>query len=151
MSFAATPNLQRALVLEAQGNLGAAVYAATDATRQESTNWRTWLTLSRIDWEAGRAKPAVAAYRTGALAQPALAAVPARRSGVMAERLDPRRNRAKLESRAAERRRLQQIARLLDRSRPEPRAAFRADLGQRLQVEPRRAEAPAPDGATARR
>lgn len=55
----------------------------------------------------------------------------------MAEHLDPRRNRAKLESRAAERRRLQQIARLLDRSRPEPRAAFRADLGQRLQVEPR--------------
>ena len=63
MSFAATPNLQRALVFEAQGNLGAAAQAANDAARQESTNWRTWLTLSRIDWEAGRPKPAVAAYR----------------------------------------------------------------------------------------
>jgi cytochrome c-type biogenesis protein CcmH/NrfG len=63
MSFAATPNLQRALVFEAQGNLGAAVQAATDATHQESTNWRTWLTLSRIEWEDGRPEPAVAAYR----------------------------------------------------------------------------------------
>jgi hypothetical protein len=63
MSFAATPNLQRALVFEAQGNLGAAAQSATEAAQQESTNWRTWLTLSRIDWEDGRAKPAVAAYR----------------------------------------------------------------------------------------
>jgi tetratricopeptide (TPR) repeat protein len=62
-SFAATPNLQRALVFEAQGNLGSAVDAATQAVHQEPTNWRTWLTLSRIDWEDGRAKPAVAAYR----------------------------------------------------------------------------------------
>ena len=63
MSFAATPNLQRALVFEAQGNLGSAVDAATQAVHQEPTNWRTWLTLSRIDWEDGRAKPAVAAFR----------------------------------------------------------------------------------------
>jgi hypothetical protein len=62
--FAATPSLQRALVLEAQGNLGEAASAALDATRQESTNWRTWLTLSRIETERGNAKAAVDAYDT---------------------------------------------------------------------------------------
>ena len=62
--FAATPNLQRALVLEAQGNLEAAASAAQDATREESTNWRTWLTLSRIETERGSARAAVDAYRT---------------------------------------------------------------------------------------
>jgi hypothetical protein len=54
----------------------------------------------------------------------------------MAEQLDPRRDPAEPEARAAERRRLKQTARLLQRARPEPRAAFRADLGRRLQVEP---------------
>ena len=62
--FAATPSLQRALVLEAQGNLEAAASAAQDATREESTNWRTWLTLSRIETERGSAQAAVDAYRT---------------------------------------------------------------------------------------
>ena len=51
--FAATPKLQRALVLEAQGNLDAAASAAQEATREESTNWRIWLTLSRIETERG--------------------------------------------------------------------------------------------------
>jgi cytochrome c-type biogenesis protein CcmH/NrfG len=62
--YAATPSLQRSLVLEAQGNLGEAATAARDATRQESTNWRTWLTLSRIEAENGNAGAAVRAYRT---------------------------------------------------------------------------------------
>ena len=62
--FAATPSLQRALVLEAQRNLEAAASAARDATREESTNWRTWLTLSRIEAERGQARAAVDAYRT---------------------------------------------------------------------------------------
>jgi O-antigen ligase len=62
--FAATPSLQQALVLEAQGHLDGAAGAARDATRQESTNWRTWLTLSRIEAERGNAKAAVDAYRT---------------------------------------------------------------------------------------
>jgi hypothetical protein len=35
-----------------------------------------------------------------------------------------------------ERRRLKQTARLLERARPEPSPDFRADLAQRLQVEP---------------
>jgi cytochrome c-type biogenesis protein CcmH/NrfG len=62
--FAATPSLQRALVLEAQGKLDGAAAAARDATREESTNWRTWLTLSRIETENGSANAAVQAYRT---------------------------------------------------------------------------------------
>ena len=62
--FAATPSLQRALVLEAQGDLEEAAAAARDATHEESTNWRTWLTLSRIEAERGQSKDAVDAYRT---------------------------------------------------------------------------------------
>ena len=53
--FAATPSLQRALVLEAMGDLEEAAAAAREATREESTNWRTWLTLSRIEAERGQA------------------------------------------------------------------------------------------------
>jgi tetratricopeptide (TPR) repeat protein len=62
--FAASPDLQRALVLESQGNLGAATDAARAATQAESTNWRTWLTLSRIEAERGSPEAAVAAFRT---------------------------------------------------------------------------------------
>ena len=62
--FAAAPTLQRALVLEAQGNLEAAAAAAQDATRKESTNWRTWFTLSRIETERGQPEAAADAYRT---------------------------------------------------------------------------------------
>jgi hypothetical protein len=61
--FAASPNLQRALVLEARGNLDAAASAAREATREESTNWRTWLTLSRIETERANVQSAVAAYQ----------------------------------------------------------------------------------------
>jgi O-antigen ligase/polysaccharide polymerase Wzy-like membrane protein len=60
---AATPRLQQALVLESQGDLDAAAAAAGAATERESTNWRTWLVLSRIEAERGRAAAAVAAYR----------------------------------------------------------------------------------------
>jgi hypothetical protein len=62
--FAATPSLQQALVLEAQGHFDQAAAAAQDATREESTNWRTWLTLSRIETERANARSAVDAYRT---------------------------------------------------------------------------------------
>ena len=77
--FAATPSLQQALVLEAQGDLNGAAGAARDATHQESTNWRTWLTLSRIEAERGNAKAAVDAYRTARSLNPrsALFATPA--------------------------------------------------------------------------
>lgn len=60
---AATPRLQQALVLELQGNLPAAAVAATEATERESTNWRPWLVLSRIEAERGNAGAALAAYR----------------------------------------------------------------------------------------
>jgi hypothetical protein len=59
---AAGPRLQQALVLEAGGDLSAAAVAARAATERESTNWRTWLVLSRIEAERGRAVAAVRAY-----------------------------------------------------------------------------------------
>jgi hypothetical protein len=62
--FSATPSLQQALVLEAQGHFDQAAEAAQDATREESTNWRTWLTLSRIETERANTRAAVDAYRT---------------------------------------------------------------------------------------
>jgi Flp pilus assembly protein TadD len=61
--FAATPHLQEALVLEEAGALTPAAVAARAATERESTNWRTWVVLSRIEARRGRAAPAVAAYR----------------------------------------------------------------------------------------
>jgi O-antigen ligase len=63
--YAATPYLQKALVLERLGRLEPAANAARRATRKESTNWRTWLVLSRIEAEAGNARAAVDAYLEG--------------------------------------------------------------------------------------
>ena len=60
---AATPRLQQALVLELRGELEAAAEAAQGATERESTNWRIWLVLSRIEAERGRAVPSLRAYR----------------------------------------------------------------------------------------
>lgn len=60
---AATPRLQQALVLEEMGALAPAAGAAVAATERESTNWRTWLVLSRIEAERGRADAAVRDYR----------------------------------------------------------------------------------------
>jgi hypothetical protein len=60
---AASPQLQRALVLEQAGDLTDAANAARDATIAEPTNWRTWLIRSRIEAERGRAGAAVATYR----------------------------------------------------------------------------------------
>ena len=54
--YAATPRLQEALVLERQGKFDQAAAAAREATEKESTNWRTWLVLSRIEAERGRAR-----------------------------------------------------------------------------------------------
>lgn len=60
---AAGPRLQQALVLETQGDLPAAAEAARAATERESTNWRTWLVLSRIEAERGMAASSVRDYR----------------------------------------------------------------------------------------
>jgi O-antigen ligase/polysaccharide polymerase Wzy-like membrane protein len=61
--YAATPRLQEALILESGGDLAGAAAAARDATRDESTNWRTWLVLSRIEAERGRVAASIDAYR----------------------------------------------------------------------------------------
>ena len=60
---AATPRLQQALVLESLGDLALAAEAARSATERESTNWRTWQVLSRIEAERGKAAAALSAYR----------------------------------------------------------------------------------------
>jgi hypothetical protein len=61
--YAATPRLQEALVYERMGDLDRAVLAAREATEKESTNWRPWLILSRLEAEAGDAGAALDAYR----------------------------------------------------------------------------------------
>jgi O-Antigen ligase len=71
--FAATPHLQEALVLEliaadagadADDVLQSAVAAATQAARDEPTNWQTWLVLSRIQESRGDVESSTAAYET---------------------------------------------------------------------------------------
>jgi tetratricopeptide (TPR) repeat protein len=62
-SYAATPHLQRALVLELEGDIGGAVDAARNAVDREPSNWRTWVTLSRLQARDGDAEAAVESYR----------------------------------------------------------------------------------------
>ncbi len=69
--YAATPRLQRALVLELRGNQDDAVRAAREATARESTNWRTWITLSRLEARRGNAEEAVRAFRKARELRPA--------------------------------------------------------------------------------
>ncbi|HKG35506.1 MAG TPA: O-antigen ligase family protein [Solirubrobacterales bacterium] len=61
--YAASPRLQEALVLERQGKFDEAAAAAKEATEKESTNWRTFFVLSRVEAERGRARASLAAYR----------------------------------------------------------------------------------------
>jgi hypothetical protein len=61
--YAATPHLQRALVLEQAGSLESASAAARSATRDEPTNWRTWFVLARIDARRGSTASALDALR----------------------------------------------------------------------------------------
>lgn len=63
LPFAASPDLQEALVLELAGELDPAADAAHEATENEPTNWRPWLVLSRIEAELGEVGPATDAYR----------------------------------------------------------------------------------------
>jgi Flp pilus assembly protein TadD len=60
---AATPRLEQALLLEQAGALKLARSSARAATARESTNWRPWLVLSRIEAEAGDAGAALRDYR----------------------------------------------------------------------------------------
>ena len=68
--YAATPRLQRALVLEAAGSLDAAAVAARAATRDESTNWRTWFVLARIEARRGDSAAGLRALRQAKLLNP---------------------------------------------------------------------------------
>lgn len=61
--YAATPRLQRALVLEASGSFDDAAAAARAATADEPTNWRTWLVLARVDARRGSSASALRALR----------------------------------------------------------------------------------------
>jgi hypothetical protein len=62
--YAATPHLQRALVLEEADALPAAATAARAATVDEPTNWRTWFVLARIDARRGESAAALESLRT---------------------------------------------------------------------------------------
>jgi O-antigen ligase len=59
---AASAQLQVALVLELGHDIPGALQAASRATRDEPDNWSTWLVLSRLEAEAGRARASVASY-----------------------------------------------------------------------------------------
>lgn len=60
---AMSPRLQQALLLERLGDFDAAAANAAAAAEREPANWRTWLVLSRIEAQRGRAAAAVADYR----------------------------------------------------------------------------------------
>ena len=58
LPFDASSHVQRALILQLAGELDAAVAEAELATERESTNWRTWLVLSRIEADRGNREAA---------------------------------------------------------------------------------------------
>jgi O-Antigen ligase len=60
---AASPRLQRALVLEAVGDLGAARRTVTEALEREPTNSAPWLIASRLATEANRPRLAFAYWQ----------------------------------------------------------------------------------------
>ncbi len=61
--FAAGPRLQRALVLEQMGRLGAAEAAAREAAAREPQQWSTWVVLSRLQALRGKPRASLASYR----------------------------------------------------------------------------------------
>jgi Tfp pilus assembly protein PilF len=61
--YAASPRLQRALVLEQAHDYGLARVAAAQAAAREPTNWQIWLVRSRIDAEAGHPRAAIRDFR----------------------------------------------------------------------------------------
>jgi hypothetical protein len=69
-SYAASPLLQEALILEQQGKLRPAAAAATAATRKEAAEWSTWFILARIEAERGRIGPALHAFDRAHRANP---------------------------------------------------------------------------------
>ncbi|HEX3905130.1 MAG TPA: O-antigen ligase family protein [Polyangia bacterium] len=68
--FAAPPRLQKALVLEEQGRIGAAEKAGLGAVHREPHEWRSWVVLSRLQAEQGNAAQALASYRKAKMLNP---------------------------------------------------------------------------------
>jgi tetratricopeptide (TPR) repeat protein len=68
--FSATASAQRARVLERSEALPRAVEAAREATRDEPTNYRTWLLLAGLEAKRGRVAEAIAAYKTASQRNP---------------------------------------------------------------------------------
>jgi hypothetical protein len=60
--YAAAPKLQQAFVYERLGDFRRAARAARSATEAQSTDWRTWLVLSRIEARRGRSRASLHAY-----------------------------------------------------------------------------------------
>lgn len=67
---AASPQLQAAQVLEAEGDLAGAAAAGRRATANGAYDWSTWLVLSRIEAEDGHGRAAVTAYERARLLNP---------------------------------------------------------------------------------
>lgn len=61
--YSATAHLQQALIFEKAGDMRRASAAIGEAVRLEPTNWKLWLTRSRIAARGGDAGVAVASYR----------------------------------------------------------------------------------------
>jgi Flp pilus assembly protein TadD len=60
--YSATATMQEALIREETGDLEGAAALAREATQQESTNWRTWYTLARIEDGLGNSSAAQSAW-----------------------------------------------------------------------------------------
>lgn len=60
---AASPRLQRALILEQLGDIGGASQAIAQAETREAVNWRIWLVASRIATELNQPRLALEYYR----------------------------------------------------------------------------------------
>jgi len=67
---AASPRLQRALVLEQLGDIAGAAQAITEAAAREPANWRIWLVASRIATEGDRPRVALADYERARMLNP---------------------------------------------------------------------------------
>jgi hypothetical protein len=62
-SGAGSPQVQMALILEAQGKRRQALAPALQAVRNDPDNWSSWLVLSRLQAEARNPTASLAAYR----------------------------------------------------------------------------------------
>lgn len=74
--YAASPLLQEALLLEQTGNVHTASALAMRAATKEPTNWRIWLTLSRLQVADGKSAASVASYERARALNPQSVLIP---------------------------------------------------------------------------